>query len=62
MHTIQLTVEHFRARDGGFCRIHGLADVRYMHPEQIRQLARQLNEVANDSDQGAAGIRTYPED
>jgi len=60
MQPIQLTVEHRQAMDGGYCRIEGLPEVLFMVPEQIRTLARQLNEIANDGDQGAIGTITYP--
>lgn len=57
---IQLTVEHRQAMDGGYCRIEGLSEELFMLPEQIRQLARQLNQIANDADQGERGTRQYP--
>lgn len=31
----------------------------YATPTELRQLARQLNTIANDADQGAAGPITY---
>ncbi|KPA96004.1 hypothetical protein [Pseudomonas asplenii] len=29
---------------------------------QLRELARTLNEIANDADQGAKGEQTYPQE
>lgn len=60
MQDIQLTVEHRQATDGGYCRIDGLPEALFIVPEDIRQLARQLNQIANDADQGATGTIQYP--
>ena len=60
MQAIQLTVEHYQATDGGHCKIEGLGVFLYAPPSDIRQLARQLNQIANDADQGATGTIQYP--
>ena len=60
MQAIELTVEHYQATDGGYCKIEGLEQLRFALPSDIRQAARQLNQIANDADQGATGTIQYP--
>ena len=33
-----------------------------LYPKDLRALARQLIQIANDADQGATGLITYPDD
>lgn len=33
-----------------------------LYPKDLRTLARQLIQIANDADQGATGLITYPDD
>lgn len=56
MQAIQLTAEHTTDKAGApIIDINGLPRLGAMlYPYQVRWLARQLNEIANDADQGAA--------
>jgi len=62
MQAIQLTAEHTIDPDGTpVIDISGLPRLgAVLYPNQVRQLARQLNEIANDADQGERGTRLYP--
>ncbi|MGC6856978.1 hypothetical protein ACP0IX_02570 [Pseudomonas aeruginosa] len=61
MHTLNLTAMFIDGEDG-----QRLAEVNVLprlgallSSSQLRQLARQLNEIANDADQGASGEHRY---
>ncbi|HCI4017242.1 TPA: hypothetical protein NO204_002990 [Pseudomonas aeruginosa] len=62
MQAIQLTAQHLRGEDGKpMADIDGLPRLgALLQPGQMRQLARQLNQIANDADQGATGTIQYP--
>ncbi|HEH8664270.1 TPA: hypothetical protein SH331_000633 [Pseudomonas aeruginosa] len=62
MQAIQLTAQHLRGEDGKpMADIDGLPRLgALLQPAQMRQLARQLNQIANDADQGATGTIQYP--
>lgn len=59
---IRLTAEHATDKAGApMIDISGLPRLgAVLYPNQVRQLARQLNEIANDADQGARGVIQYP--
>ncbi|SFL70705.1 hypothetical protein SAMN05216256_10175 [Halopseudomonas pachastrellae] len=61
--TTQLTARHIAGRNGQpLAVVNGLPglDAR-MTPTQLRQLARQANQIAIDSESGVRGMRRYPE-
>ncbi|KAF1068212.1 MAG: hypothetical protein GAK45_01440 [Pseudomonas citronellolis] len=60
--TIRLTVIHRTDNAGNpIADIEGLPRLgATLTPQQMRQLARQLNQIANDADQGATGTIQYP--
>ena len=62
MQAIQLTAEHREDQAGNrVADIDGLPRLgALLKPAQMRQLARQLNQIANDADQGATGTIQYP--
>lgn len=62
MQAIQLTAEHREDQAGNrVAEIEGLPRLgALLQPAQMRQLARQLNQIANDADQGATGTIQYP--
>ncbi|MNN20512.1 hypothetical protein D3C81_1337970 [compost metagenome] len=62
MRPIQLTTRYSSDRRGQrFVIIDGFPGLgAEFYPTELRALARQLNEIANDADQGASGNRQYP--
>lgn len=61
MHTLNLTAL-FVDGEGGqrLAEVNGLPRLgALLSSSQLRQLARQLNEIANDADQDATGFHTY---
>ena len=61
--TTQLTALHIAGRKGQpVAVVNGLPgrDAQ-MTPAQLRQLARQANQIAIDSESGVRGLRRYPE-
>lgn len=62
MQAIQLTAEHTTDKAGApMIDINGLPRLgAALYPYQVRWLARQLNQIANDADQGATGTIQYP--
>ncbi|WP_425318521.1 hypothetical protein [Pseudomonas nitroreducens] len=62
MQAIQLTAQHRKDQAGNrVADIDGLPRLgALLQPAQMRQLARQLNQIANDADQGATGTIQYP--
>lgn len=59
---LKLTAEHTTDKAGApMIDISGLPRLgAVLYPNQVRQLARQLNQIANDADQGAKGVVEYP--
>ncbi|HEJ4855635.1 hypothetical protein JEZ48_16920 [Pseudomonas aeruginosa] len=61
MHTLNLTAMFIDGEDGQrLAEVNGLPRLgALLSSAQLRQLARQLNEIANDADQDASGLHTY---
>jgi DNA modification methylase len=61
--TTQLTAQHIAGRNGQpLAVVNGLPGLdAQMTPTQLRQLARQANQIAIDSESGVRGMRRYPE-
>ncbi|RPW57771.1 hypothetical protein [Pseudomonas aeruginosa] len=61
MNTLNLTALFVDGEDGQrLAEVNGLPRLgALLSSSQLRQLARQLNEIANDADQGATGLHTY---
>ncbi|MDL2200860.1 hypothetical protein QQF45_17605 [Halopseudomonas aestusnigri] len=61
--TTQLTARHIAGRNGQpLAEVNGLPGLdALMTPAQLRQLARQANQIAIDSESGVRGMRRYPE-
>lgn len=61
MHTLNLTAMFIDGEDGQrLAEVNGLPRLgALLSSSQLRQLARQLNEIANDADQGASGEHRY---
>ena len=61
--TTQLTAWHIAGRNGQpVAVVNGLPGLdAQMTPAQLRQLARQANQIAIDSESGVRGMRRYPE-
>ncbi|ENA1255237.1 TPA: hypothetical protein NIF25_006434 [Pseudomonas aeruginosa] len=61
MHTLNLTALFLDGEDGQrLAEVNGLPRLgALLSSAQLRQLARQLNEIANDADQDATGLHTY---
>ncbi len=61
MHTLNLTALFVDGEDGQrLAEVNGLPRLgALLSSAQLRQLARQLNEIANDADQDATGLHAY---
>jgi len=61
--TTQLTALHIAGRNGQpVAVVNGLPGLdAIMTPAQMRQLARQITQIAIDSESGVRGMRRYPE-
>jgi hypothetical protein len=61
--TTQLTARHIAGRNGQpLAEVKGLPGLdAMMTPAQMRQLARQITQIAIDSETGVRGLRRYPE-
>lgn len=61
MHQRAMTAYHALGNDGApRTAIYGLPTLGItLSPTELRQLARQLNTIANDADQGATGLINY---
>ncbi|MGJ5994164.1 hypothetical protein ACSBR8_03040 [Pseudomonas aeruginosa] len=61
MHPLNLTALFLDGEDGQrLAEVNGLPRLgALLSSAQLRQLARQLNEIANDADQDATGLHTY---
>jgi len=59
----QLTARHIAGRNGQpLAEVNGLPGLdAIMTPAQMRQLARQITQIAIDSETGVRGMRRYPE-
>ena len=62
--TTQLTARHIAGRNGQpVAVVNGLPGLdAQMTPTQLRQLARQANQIAIDSESGVRGMRRYPDE